>query len=162
MCEAVFTASELAAATGGKWSQKVSDDILWKICTDSRNIASGECFIPIVGERFDGHSFLPQLPANCIALKNRSCSIKTNIAVLEVDDTTKAYQQIARFHRMRMKNLKIAGVTGSVGKTSVKEMLRAIFTEAAGEDAVIYTLGNTNNQIGVPQNLLRLDVIHKV
>ena len=155
MTEALFTAGELANAVNGKWLNGEPDG-LWSINTDSRTVQAGECFIPIVGERFNGHDFLASLPDGVVALKAAEYPTPENLPVLEVADTTIAYQHIARYHRLRMKNLTVAAVTGSVGKTSVKEMLRAVFTEAAGENAVLYTLGNTNNQIGVPQNLLRL------
>lgn len=156
MSAALFTAAELAEAVNGKWLCEPPSGS-WSINTDSRTVQPGECFIPIVGERFDGHDFLASLPAGVVALKAAGRSAPENLPVLEVEDTTCAYQAIARYHRLRMKNLQVAAVTGSVGKTSVKEMLRAIFTEAVGEAAVLYTLGNTNNQIGVPQNLLRLN-----
>ena len=156
MVKALFTAEELACAADGKWLNGIPQGS-YSINTDSRTVQAGECFIPIAGERFDGHDFLTALPEGVIALKGSNYPVPENIPVLEVADTVQAYQAIARYHRLRMKNLTVAAVTGSVGKTSVKEMLRAIFTEAAGENAVLYTLGNTNNQIGVPQNLLRLN-----
>lgn len=156
MEQALFSADELSIAANGSWCKNAKPAGQWAINTDSRTIQPGECFIPIVGERFDGHDFLAQLPEGVIALAEQGRQLPENLPVLLVKNTTEAYQNIARCHRLRMKNLKVAAVTGSVGKTSVKEMLRAIFTEAAGADAVIYTLGNTNNQIGVPQNLLRL------
>ena len=153
---AEFTAAELAEATGGCWRNNLIPAGNWKLNTDSRSIQAGECFIPIVGERFNGHDFLAELPAGVIALAEPQYLAPGDLPVLEVSDTLNAYQALARFHRLRMKNLQIAAVTGSVGKTSVKEMLRAIFTAAAGAEHVLYTIGNTNNQIGVPQNLLRL------
>ena len=156
MCKALFTAAELAEALNGKWLGNEPTG-KWSINTDSRTVKPGECFVPIVGERFDGHDFLDSLPDGVIALKAQGYAAPENLPVLEVENTTQAYQDIARYHRLRMSDLRVAAVTGSVGKTSVKEMLRAIFTEAVGEEAVLYTLGNTNNQIGVPQNLLRLN-----
>lgn len=84
------------------------------------------------------------------------------VPVLAVADPLWSYQGIARLHRRRFPELTVAAVTGSVGKTSVKEMLRAIFTAAAGAERVLYTVGNTNNQVGVPQNLLRLQPQHPV
>ena len=75
---------------------------------------------------------------------------------MKVDNVLTAFQQISAFHRRRFPRLTVAGITGSVGKTSTKEMIRAIFNRYAGDpDAVLYTIGNTNNHIGVPQNLLR-------
>ena len=157
MSQAVFNAAELAAATGGYWQNIPPEDLYFSINTDSRTIQSGECFLAIAGERFDGHDFLTELPAGTVAIARKDRAVPPELPVLLVTDTIHAYQSIARFHRLRMKDLQVAAVTGSVGKTSVKEMLRAIFTEAAGADRVLYTIGNTNNQIGVPQNLLRLD-----
>ncbi|MBE6367105.1 MAG: UDP-N-acetylmuramoyl-tripeptide--D-alanyl-D-alanine ligase [Lentisphaerae bacterium] len=157
MDQALFTAGELQEATGGCWQNMPPESLQWQINTDSRTLQGAQCFIPLIGERFDGHDFLDQLPENTIALAQLGRKIPAHLPVLQVSDTLKAYQDIARYHRLRMKNLQIAAVTGSIGKTSVKEMLRAIFTEAAGADAVLYTIGNTNNQIGVPQNLLRLN-----
>ena len=156
MDRALFSAAELVAATGGFWRNNLVPQGNFAINTYSRTVQANECFIPIVGERFDGHDFLDKLPDGVIALANGDRTAPATLPVLEVADTLLAYQQIARFHRKRMTNLQIAAVTGSVGKTSVKEMLRAIFTEAVGAEHVLYTLGNTNNQIGVPQNLLRL------
>ena len=157
MSQATFTAAELAAATNGIWRNAPPAANSYVINTDSRTIKAGECFLPIVGERFDGHNFLDQLPENTVALAAQGRQLPPDLPVLVVKDTLKAYQDIALYHRKRMSNLRIAAVTGSVGKTSVKEMLRAIFTEAAGSEHVLYTIGNTNNQIGVPQNLLHLD-----
>ena len=137
MTQALFTAGELAEATGGCWQNPPSQTASWSINTDSRTLGSGECFIPIVGERFDGHDFLDKLPEGVIALAQKNKKITTALPLLLVDDTLEAYQNIALFHRKRMTNLRIAAVTGSVGKTSVKEMLRAIFTEAAGTDHVL-------------------------
>lgn len=154
--QAFFTATELAEATCGNWLNGIVPAGEFTLNTDSRTIQAGECFIPIAGERFNGHDFLDKLPPGTVALTHQKVSSKLDLPLLQVQDTTLAYQALARFHRQRMKQLKICAVTGSVGKTSVKEMLRAIFTEAAGAEAVLYTLGNTNNQIGVPQNLLRL------
>ena len=132
MCKALFTAAELARAVNGKWLGNEPTG-KWSINTDSRTVQAGECFIPIVGERFNGHDFLKSLPDGVIALKAKGYATPGNLPVLEVENTTQAYQDIARYHRLRMSDLRVAAVTGSVGKTSVKEMLRAIFTEAVGD-----------------------------
>ena len=78
------------------------------------------------------------------------------------ENTLDAYQKLALFHRRRFSGLTVFGITGSVGKTSVKEILRAICTAAAGSsEKVLWTLENTNNQIGVPLNLFRLNSGHR-
>ena len=159
---ALFTAAELAEATGGTWLHG-SPEGCFALNTDSRTVTPGECFVPLAGERFDGHDFLSGVAARgaacALCATGRPCP--DDLPVLMVQDTLKAYQSSGRFHRQRMTGLKVLAITGSVGKTSVKEMLRAIFSHHAGDDAVLYTLGNTNNQIGVPQNLLRLTAHHR-
>ncbi len=159
---ACFTAAELTAATGGEWRHGEPQGAV-ALCTDSRTLEAGVCFVPLVGERFDGHDFLPKAAAAgaaCVlCASNRP--VPADLPVLVVNDTLLAYQALGAFHRQRMTQLKVAGVTGSVGKTSVKEMLRAIFTREAGADAVLHTIGNTNNQVGVAQNLLRLTPHHR-
>ena len=80
-----------------------------------------------------------------------------------MDDKLRAYWQLAHFHRMRFPRLKVAALTGSVGKTSVKEMTRAICAAACADPdrEVLATVGNTNNHFGVPANLLRLTPLHR-
>lgn len=161
-----FTISEIVAASGGI-TQAQPDLVCADVVTDSRQDCSGKLFIPIRGEQFDGHAFLEQIAASgaLATLANDDAviseSILQRLIVIRVPDTTTAYQRLANFHRRRFPNLKIAAVTGSSGKTSTKEMLRAIFSQAFGPDAVLATEGNTNNQIGVPQNLMRLNRGHR-
>ncbi len=161
-----FNSSELAAATGGRWLTP-PPALLRGISTDTRQAGDGKLFLALAGERFDAHDFLAgAVDANYAALcieegKLGKLPAGCPAPVLAVENTLDAYQKIARLHRRRFPDLTVVAVTGSVGKTSVKEMLRAIFTAAAGEDQVLYTIGNTNNQVGVPQNLLRLTKQHR-
>ena len=99
MDKACFTAAELAAATGGCWQNGADPAGKWFINTDSRTIKAGECFLPIVGERFDGHDFLDKLPSGVIALAQKNKTTSADLPLLLVDDTLKAYQDIALFHR---------------------------------------------------------------
>ena len=136
---AVFSAEELREATAGAWMENRMPENAIGIATDSRKPA-GKLFLALKGERFDAHTFLADAIANgaaalCIAAgKTDQLPADTVIPVLTVDDTLEAYQKIAHFHRKRFPALKMAGVTGSVGKTSVKEMLRAICIAAAEQD----------------------------
>lgn len=168
MAVPTFRAAELAAAINGVWRQGVVPrELLSGIVTDTRRACAGALFLALAGERFDAHNFLRNaIAGGCAALcieasKADRLPPECSVPVLEVADTLAAYRDIAHFHRLRFPSLRLAAVTGSVGKTSVKEMLRAIFEAAAGADAVLYTEGNTNNQIGVPQNLLRLEERHR-
>ena len=165
--EAVFSAAEFAEATGGKWLNGIVPSEAVGCYTDTRKPGEGRLFIAFSGEKFDGHAFLAQAAASgagafCIQSSRTDCiPAGCALPVLLVEDTLRAYQAIARFHRMRFPELKLIAVTGSVGKTSVKEMCRAILAQAFGAEHVLYTEGNTNNQIGVPQNLLRLTANHR-
>ena len=162
-----FSAQELAGATGGRWTVVPGELRIDGVFTDTRQEGAGRLFIALAGEKFDAHDFLDAAiaagsAALCIAERKREkVPAGCPIPVLLTEDPLRAYQAIARMYRMRFPALKLAAVTGSVGKTSVKEMLRAIFSAAVGEEKVLYTAGNTNNQVGVPQNLLRLDSGHR-
>ncbi len=157
---------EMRAAVSGIWSGVSSLSGVQSVYTDSRADGRGKLFLALKGERFDGHDFLAAACANgaaalCVAA---DCEEKANAVALPrlvVKDTLVAYQQLAHAYRMHFPQLAVAGVTGSVGKTSVKEMLRAIFNAAASAEEVLATEGNTNNQIGVPQNLFRLTERHR-
>ncbi len=162
-----FTARELSEATGGRWLDGIEPTAVSGIFTDTRQNGGGQLFLALSGENFDAHNFLQAAVATgaaalCIAeSKREKLPSSCPVPVLLTQDPLLAYQNLANAHRNRFPELKIAGVTGSVGKTSVKEMLRAIFTAAAEEEQVLYTIGNTNNQVGVPQNLLRLTPTHR-
>ncbi len=169
MNKILFTLDEIVAACGGKITQLGigSSDTVNFVTTDSRKDCSGALFIPLRGETFDGHDFIPAAIGNGAHIilsepHKALASVPKHISVVEVPDTTAAYQNLALFHRRRFPALKVVAVTGSSGKTSTKEMMRSIFATAYGTSAVLATEGNTNNQVGVPQNLLRLDDSHRV
>ncbi len=162
---ALFSPLELSSATGGLWLHEAPESALYSITTDTRCDNRGKIFFALSGDRFDAHDFLRQaIDSGCAALcisRKKNIDIPKNIPVLVVDDTLIAMQSCAAFHRRRFPELTLFCVTGSVGKTSVKEMLRAICASAAGTGCVLATEGNTNNQIGVAQNLLRLSGEHR-
>lgn len=153
-----FFPEELAVFCKGHWNT-IPEKFFSGIETDSRKDLAGKLFVALAGEKFDAHNFLYDAFAKGAALcvrRDKAHLVPEGAHALIVDDTLAAYQDMAHGHRLKMKDLKIAAVTGSVGKTSVKEMLRSIFISACGKTSVLATEGNTNNHIGVPQNLLRL------
>lgn len=160
----------IAEITGGKLVNLSpnQDFAVSNILTDSRVDLSGALFVALKGENFDAHDFLDSaIKANAKAIcVNKSCDESKlqaiNVPILLVDDTLVAYQKIANYHRKSFSNLKVVAITGSVGKTSTKEMLKAIGIQCFGEEHTLFTIGNTNNQVGVPQNLLRLTNEHKL
>ena len=164
MFSALFTKQELALATKGKWHGDFFDRL--SLVTDSRKSCAGAIFVALCGDKFDAHSMLAAaVAAGAEALlinKNFVGSIPENIPVLRVDDTTLAYQNIAAYHRLRLKDLVLITITGSCGKTSVKEMLKSVLGEKFAAEQVYATLENTNNHIGVPQNILKISEKVKV
>jgi UDP-N-acetylmuramoyl-tripeptide--D-alanyl-D-alanine ligase len=144
------------------------------VCTDSRTLHAGDLFIALKGERFDGHRFVPQALEKSAAgvlveagfrvpteLKPRGSAGKASApsggVVLAVPDSLVAYQQLAAYHRSGFE-IPVVAVTGSNGKTTTKEMIARVLEERWN---VLVTEGNLNNQIGVPQTLLRLRATHE-
>lgn len=126
------------------------------INTDTRHLKPGDVFIALVGERFDGHNFVEQaLQSGAIAVVlQRDCSkeIPTHIPQFYVKNTLTAYQQIAHWWRQQL-SMPVIGITGSVGKTTTKELIAAVLSHYGN---VLKTEGNNNNEIGVPKTLLQL------
>jgi UDP-N-acetylmuramoyl-tripeptide--D-alanyl-D-alanine ligase len=145
------------------------DLIFTAVVTDSRADCRGALFVALKGDRFDGHDYLPAALAAgaagvCVeADRLAGLKLPADLPVLAVDDTLAAYQRLATAHRRRLAaGLKVIALTGSSGKTSTKEILRAILVAAHGPEAVLATEANTNNHVGVPQNLLRLNEKHRL
>jgi UDP-N-acetylmuramoyl-tripeptide--D-alanyl-D-alanine ligase len=133
-----------------QWATKIA----FGITTDTRHLQSGEIFLALAGEKFDGHNFVTNAIAQgAIAIiVNRPISLTSAIPQFIVRDTLKAYQQIAQWWRDRF-TIPIMGITGSVGKTSTKELIAAVLST---QGKVLKTQKNYNNEIGVPKTLLEI------
>lgn len=166
MFDVSFTLHELLRATEGRLVGDNAPNMVESIFTDTRETAKNALFLAFSGESFDAHDYLAQAVANGASLlcveESKLGKVPTGIPAIAVSSTVTAFQRIARFHRMRFPNLKVILLSGSCGKTSTKESLRAIFTHALDSISVLATEGNTNNQIGLPQNLLRLNARHRI
>ncbi|MDF5710276.1 MAG: UDP-N-acetylmuramoyl-tripeptide--D-alanyl-D-alanine ligase [Nostoc sp. S4] len=127
------------------------------IQTDTRILKPGEVFVALRGDKFDGHEFVPTAIAKgaIAAIVDREYE-NPGFPVLQVSDTLKAYQKIGRWWRDRFE-IPVIGVTGSVGKTTTKELIAAVL---GIKGAVHKTHGNYNNEIGVPKTLLELGAEH--
>jgi UDP-N-acetylmuramoyl-tripeptide--D-alanyl-D-alanine ligase len=131
------------------------------ICTDSRNIKSGELFIAIVGESMDGHNFIEQVQGIAGAVVVNRVMPGLKVPTIVVSDTRQALGEIALGYRKQF-SLPLVTVAGSNGKTTVKEMLSAIVAQAVGVNSRLSTQGNLNNDLGVPFTLFRLTSEHKL
>ena len=152
--------AEAAAALGARTSG--ADVLFTGVSTDSRSISEGDLFVALRGERFDGHDFLKAVAAAkaAAAMVDSNYRGEYPVPALVVGDTRRSLGDLARYWRARFAPALVA-VTGSNGKTTVKEMLAAILRRHAGEDAVLATRGNLNNDIGLPLTLLRLRHAHR-
>jgi UDP-N-acetylmuramoyl-tripeptide--D-alanyl-D-alanine ligase len=155
----MMSIAEAARVTAGKTSGEAQ---FTGVSTDSRSIARGDLFVALRGERFDGHAFLEQAKkaGAAAAMVDNAYTGVPPLPAMRVDDTKRALGDLARDWRARFTPA-LAAVTGSNGKTTVKEMLAAILRQHAGEAGVLATAGNLNNDIGVPLMLLRLRREHR-
>ncbi len=124
---------------------------------DSRKIETGYLFFATRGERVDGHSFIPQAAQKGAALVVCEKAPDVDIPYILVEDSFQALKQVASFYRQQL-TIPVVGVTGSVGKTSTKEIIAAALS---GKFCVLKTAGNYNNEVGVPLTILRIREEHE-
>jgi UDP-N-acetylmuramoyl-tripeptide--D-alanyl-D-alanine ligase len=147
--------SEIAQAVNGKLVG--NDREIGAVGIDTRTLQPDALYIAIKGKNFDGHSFVDsalQAGAGALLLEQAAA---TDLPQIIVTDTHLALAELAGYWRKTLP-VKVAGVTGSNGKTTVKEMIAAIF---ATQGSTLSTQGNLNNDIGVPLTLLKLDDSHR-
>ncbi len=137
-----------------------ADDLFTAVSKDTRDIVDGSLYVAIKGERFDGHEFVEQASAGGAAGVLVSERQPVRLPQICVNDTRRALGELAAYWRDQF-NGRLVGVTGSNGKTTVKEMTRSILEQAAGADHVLSTTGNLNNDIGMPMTLLSLRQQHR-
>ncbi|MFA6451449.1 MAG: Mur ligase family protein, partial [bacterium] len=127
-----------------------------RIVRDSREDCSRALYVPLAGERFDGHDFIEQAAAagavGAFISKDIKANLPKDFILIRVADTLKAYQAVARASRLRY-NVSVIAITGSCGKTSTKNLLSNVL----GNRKVARTEKNENNEVGVPLTLLRMD-----
>ena len=152
--------SEAAAMLGVSFSG--ADAEVLRVSTDSRSIQRGDLFVALRGEKFDGGTFAAQaLQQGAVGVVLDARQAPDLAAAIRVDDTRLALGRLGAAWRQRF-TLPLVAITGSNGKTTVKEMLAAILRAETGSDAgVLHTEGNLNNDIGLPLMLLRLRETHR-
>lgn len=138
-----------------------SDTQVSGLTTDSRQLRKGDLFLALRGEHFDAHDFLASVEAaGAAAVVAERVPAGFSLPALIVPDSKMALAEIARYWRAQF-SLPVIGVTGSNGKTTVKEMIASILLEYAGAECSLSTTGNLNNEIGVPMTVLRLQNQHR-
>lgn len=152
------TLGQIAQMLGGEISDKSFADLDIKgVSTDSRTIEEGNIYIPLIGEVFDGRIFIKECEDRGAAafIINDDYEIKKNISIpyIKVADTHKALRDLATAYRQEL-DIKVVAITGSNGKTTSKDLLTSVLEE---KYRVQKTMGNLNNDIGVPKTVLRLN-----
>ncbi len=150
---------EILAATPINFSTEAASARLTGITTDTRSLQPGHLFLALRGEKFDGHDFAGlavEKGAIAVIADSRATTQLNGIPQLQVEDTLVAYQQIARWWRDQL-DIPVIAITGSVGKTTTKELIAAVLSTQGN---VLKTQANYNNEIGVPKTLLELGSEH--
>jgi len=150
---------DILDATPVNLSDKEASALLGGIMTDTRSLKPGHLFLALRGEKFDGHDFagVAVEKGAIAAITDRRTGTQLNgVPQLQVEDTLQAYQQIARWWRDQF-DIPVIAVTGSVGKTTTKELIAAVLSTKGN---VLKTQANYNNEIGVPKTLLELGPEH--
>ncbi len=154
-----FTLKQALDAVGGRYfgDERTLDERVLGVTIDSRAVKPGFLYIPIKGERFDGHSFIPaarESGALCCLSENYPDPGKPTILV---KSALAAFQALASFYRSLF-DIPFVGITGSVGKTTTKELVAGVLMQKYN---VLKNEGNLNNQTGVPITIMRLESFHE-
>ena len=153
-----ITLGQLLEAVGGELLGEFADRDapIDRVDTDSRSMHPGALFIPLTGDRFDGHAYINAAleggAGGCLTAQTRDSYLPGKFYV-KVEDTQKALRDLAAWYKNRF-SIPFVAVTGSVGKTTAKDMLAAVL---GVKYKVLKTEGNFNNNVGLPLTLLRLD-----
>ena len=152
--------SEIVSCTKVVCTKNILDEEIDKISIDTRNINIGDLFIAIKGENFDGHDFVNNaFEKGCkVAIVDREIEGADDKALIVVEDTLEALQDIARYY-LSLFDVKVVAVTGSTGKTSTKELIVAVLEE---QFKVAKNIGNFNNHIGLPLSVFNIEDYHEV
>jgi len=148
-----LTLDEIKKATDGKLYNENPYVCISGVSTDSRTVNDGELFVALKGENFDGHDFICNLPKNTGAVLCER-EINTTLPYILVNDTYKALGNLSRYYRDTLTLDIVIGVTGSVGKTTTKELIARVLKN---KYKTHYTKGNLNNHIGLPLTLCKTD-----
>ena len=147
-----LTLGQIAAWCGAEIKKEDSQINVTCVQPDSRQIRAGELFVAICGERVDGHDYIAAAAERGASAALVSRPVEAEIPCLLVDDTIRAYGAIAAGYR-QLFPLRVVGVTGSVGKTSTKEVIASVLKE---KYRTLKTQGNFNNELGLPLTVFRL------
>ncbi len=155
-----MTLANIEKACGGTYigEENAKDIEVLGVVIDSRQVERGYVFVAIPGEKVDGHKFIPDVfkKGAAAVLSEQRLEHPAGPYIL-VESTTKALRDLAEFYRKSL-DIRVVGITGSVGKTSTKEMIASVLSE---KYAVLKTEGNYNNEIGLPLTIFKIREEHE-
>lgn len=152
---------ELVKAVDGRIVGKSRHNYFKSVSTDSRTIKKGDIFFALKGQNFDGHDFVQNAikkGAKAIVVSKKIKNIGYRVNILKVKDTAIALGKLARYHRKKHK-IPLIAITGSVGKTTTKDIVHDILKT---KFRVLKNFGTYNNQIGVPQTIFKMEHSHEI
>jgi murE/murF fusion protein len=161
----------LLLATGGRVAAGSRQTVLHGISTDTRTLSPGDVFVALAGATFDGHAYIETAVKNgaaAVIAERMPAVFRKNVLYITVEDSLRALGDLAAYRRRLLAGaVKVAAVTGSSGKTTVKEMAAAIFAEAlretrTGIEPLLKSKGNFNNLVGLPLSLLPIGAGHRM
>lgn len=156
-----LTLEHITQVCGGTYygpSEKIYEEAE-SIITDSRKASQGCLFVPIVGERVDAHKFIPQvMEAGALATLSERVLEDADFPYIVVESSLQAVKDIAQFYLEQLQ-IPVVGITGSVGKTSTKEVVASVLKEKYN---TLKTQGNFNNELGLPLTVFRLREEHEI
>lgn len=152
--------NEIVSAVNGELLSGFDGTVVTSVATNSKELSNGALFVPIKGEKFNGHDFIDSaFEAGAVATLTAEHDVVTSDRVyIKVKDTQVALQQLAAYYRQKF-NIPVVGITGSVGKTSTKEMIASVLSAKFN---VHKTQGNLNGQLGLPLTIFGLEAEHEV
>ena len=150
-----LTLENIARVCGGTYygpADKLQEEVM-SVITDSRKAEEGCLFVPIVGERVDAHKFIPQvMEAGALATLSERVLDNADFPYIAVESSLQAVKDIAEFY-LKQLQIPVVGITGSVGKTSTKEVIASVLNQ---KYHTLKTQGNFNNELGLPLTVFRL------
>lgn len=176
--ESLLTLTELVAAVKGHViGEKFSKNVVFTaVATDSRNVVFKSLFVPLVGEKQNGHIYIPQAlekGASVVFINNSEYSQKSSfydelasknqgVAFITVENTLHALQDAAEAYVAKFPSLIKVSITGSCGKTTTKELMAAVCVRHFGAENSVYTKGNFNSETGLPLSVFNIRKEHKI
>ena len=158
--EPKLTISQVAKSCGGIYWNLSGDEMILDVAIDSRKVKSGDVFLALAGENFDGHDYVESaIKSGAIAaIVEGDVKRFPNLPIIAVEDCRDALRSMARLYREQF-NAAVIAITGSVGKTSTKDMIASVFGTHYN---TLKTMGNFNNEVGLPLTVFRMTNEHDV